>query len=464
MKRLKPILSIFLAITLMMASVVTASADDGAENGAYMILGDIDADSQINIIDCSLLQFHFVDLKTLTDDALLRGDVDLDGGTQITDVTHLQRFIARYDGVFYLGMDVNTAKEQKQADDEQARIAEEERAAKEAAAAEAARQAAAEEAQQKAEAAAMKARTTQAKADYKAKLKKILEEEKNSLAYKKQQVDASIKNYQKTKGVDISEFNGNVDFNKLKAAGYTFVMIRLGWGSNLTSQDDAKFEQNVKRAEAAGMPWGAYIYSYALNTASAESEVKHTLRLLKGKKPTMPIAFDQEEDEYKESHGMTNKALHDVTVTYMKGIANAGYYPILYTGYDWLKGPLNTKDVVGTYDIWYAQWYTVMQYNTSKVGMWQYGGEVNYLESPYIKGLSGAFDKDYCFKNYPVLITNYGYNNHTGLFDKKLAPTGGYEDYELYIEDGEKIPEQYKGVMGESFRKKAGALECPETQ
>ena len=256
-------------------------------------------------------------------------------------------------------------------------------------------------------------------------------------------------------------YTGNKDekyfevINKLKKAGYKFVMIRMGWGSNLTSQDDSMFATNVKKAEAAGIPWGAYLYSYALNVSSAKSEVNHTLRLLKGKKPTMPIAFDQEEDSYKSSHGFTNKALHDVTATYLKGIAAAGYYPILYTGYDQLTGPLNTKDVVGTYDVWYAQWYTVMQYNTKKVGIWQYGGEVNYLESPYISGLSGAFDKDFCFKNYPVLIPAYGYNNHQGLFDKKLAPTAAdVNDDELYIEDGEKIPDEYKGVMGESFRNK----------
>ena len=65
------------------------------------------------------------------------------------------------------------------------------------------------------------------------------------------------------KGVDISEHNGAVDFAALTQAGVKFAILRLGYGSDYTSQDDAQFAQNVRKAEAAGMPWGAYLYSYA---------------------------------------------------------------------------------------------------------------------------------------------------------------------------------------------------------
>ena len=59
------------------------------------------------------------------------------------------------------------------------------------------------------------------------------------------------------KGVDIGDHNGDVDFGKLKAAGFEFVMIKCGFGSDITDQDDIWFERNVKKAEKAGMPWGA---------------------------------------------------------------------------------------------------------------------------------------------------------------------------------------------------------------
>ena len=451
MKRILSAVSVLLAAILLISSALTVHAEDDPPSPPYTVLGDIDQDGEINIIDASMLQYFIAELNELSDDAVRRADANLDGGSDVLDVTHIQRFIAAFNGAYYLGLDIDKAKADKLSDEQAAKAAAEAKAKAEAEA-----KAAADAA--KAEAARLKTNAHNARTEYRAKLKEILEKEKqaqaSSLTAKKAQIDQSIKNFTKIKGVDISEFNGNVDFNKLKKAGIKFVIIRLGYGSNIYSQDDSMFEANVKKAEAAGMPWGAYIYSYALNTTSAKSEVQHTLRLLKGKKPTMPIAFDIEEDDYKDSNGMTNKALHDVTATYLKGIADAGYYPILYTGYDWLTGPFNTKDIVGTYDIWYAQWYTVMQYNTSRVGIWQYGGEVNYLESPYISGLSGAYDKDYCFKNYPVLIPNYGYNNHAGLFDKKLAPTAAdYSDEDLYTESGEKVPDGFNGVMGDSFRK-----------
>ena len=82
------------------------------------------------------------------------------------------------------------------------------------------------------------------------------------------------------KGVDISYANGNIDLSKVKAAGYSYVMIRCGYGSDLRTQDDAQFEANVKKAEALGMPWGVYLYSYATCKGEAQSEVEHVKRVL----------------------------------------------------------------------------------------------------------------------------------------------------------------------------------------
>ena len=94
------------------------------------------------------------------------------------------------------------------------------------------------------------------------------------------------------KGVDISAANGNVDIKRIKDAGYDFVMIRCGYGSDIKSQDDSQFENNVKKCDEIGMPWGVYLYSYALTVEDAKSEAQHVLRLIKGKKPLLPIAFD----------------------------------------------------------------------------------------------------------------------------------------------------------------------------
>ena len=160
------------------------------------------------------------------------------------------------------------------------------------------------------------------------------------------------------KGVDLSSANGSVDMNKIKAAGYDFVMLRCGYGNDDTSQDDSRFESNVKKAEAAGLPWGAYIYSYALDTNEAKSEAQHVIRLLRGKKPTMPIALDMEDaDGYKRRNGMpTNNELVKICETFLSTIKKAGYYPMLYASLSWLDNQLNNKSLQNSYDIWCAQW------------------------------------------------------------------------------------------------------------
>lgn len=215
------------------------------------------------------------------------------------------------------------------------------------------------------------------------------------------------------KGVDISYANGCIDLQKVKNAGYDFVMIRCGYGSDITSQDDSQFENNVKKAESLGMPWGVYLYSYATNTAEAKSEVAHIMRLLKDKKPTMPIALDVEDSAYYQKHGCYNKsALTSIVGTILSGIKAAGYYPMLYTGKYWLDSYID-KSVYSTYDLWIAVWTSTCLYNGSNLGMWQYGGETNVIESNSIAGV-GIIDKDKVYKDYPAIIKNGGYNGWSG--------------------------------------------------
>lgn len=240
----------------------------------------------------------------------------------------------------------------------------------------------------------------------------------------------SLKN---KKGVDISAAQGNVNMDKIKSAEYSFVMIRCGFGNDDPDQDDSQFEANVKKAEAAGLPWGAYLYSYALNTDEAKSEAKHVIRLLKGKKPTMPIALDMEDaDGYKRRNGFpTNKMLVEICKTFLSEIKKAGYYPMLYASLSWLDNQLNDKSLLNNYDIWCAQWNTSCQYYRGRLGMWQYGGETNYLESNSIFGV-GTVDKDMCYKDYPSIIKNGGWNNWKSSGAKVLDNKGFEKGDETY--------------------------------
>lgn len=83
------------------------------------------------------------------------------------------------------------------------------------------------------------------------------------------------------KGIDVSDNNGIVDWNAIRNAGYEFAIIRCGYGKNTNVQDDKQYLRNVSECERLGIPYGVYLYSYALNVQGALSEAEHTLRLLK---------------------------------------------------------------------------------------------------------------------------------------------------------------------------------------
>lgn len=390
---MKKLLSVLLSIIIVMTMTVygVSALDDSAMTEESTIVGDVFSDQEVDIFDVLYLQLHFSHILTIEDTALALGDVDLDGTVDMTDATRIQYSIAKLDGGGYTGMTTEQASVQKQYDDAQISQREKER-----------------------------------------------------------QIINEIESFTRSKGVDISEFNGNVDMNQLKKQGYDFVIIRLGYGSDQTDQDDSMFETNVKKAEAAGLDWGAYIYSYALTVNEAKSEANHTLRMLRGKQPTMPIAFDWEDDNYKQRNGMpSNATVREIARTYVNTIYNAGYYPMIYTGYYWLKGAFDDDTLFEHCDIWLAQWSTKYDYRDRPLGMWQYGGETNYIESPTISGLSGIFDKNYSYKNYPMIIKAYGYNNHMPLLSS-YASTGAYDDG--IVPDNVKLPAECNGVMGDSLR------------
>ena len=212
------------------------------------------------------------------------------------------------------------------------------------------------------------------------------------------------------KGVDIGDHNGDIDLAAVKRAGYDFVMIKCGIGSDLTDQDDSQFEANVRKAESLGMPWGAWLYSYALNEDQARSELAHMLRLLKGKKPTMPIALDVEDsDNYRKNHGGWNyRNVTACTRIVLDGLRAAGYYVMLYTGFEEIENYI-AEDIWRNVDMWFAHWARNCGYKYDNLGIWQYGGETNLIESNSIPGV-GVIDKDLCYKDYPTIIKNGGYN------------------------------------------------------
>jgi GH25 family lysozyme M1 (1,4-beta-N-acetylmuramidase) len=174
------------------------------------------------------------------------------------------------------------------------------------------------------------------------------------------------------KGIDVSSNNGQPNWDEIKKAGIQFAMIRLGYGSDLINQDDKEFQRNVSECERIGIPWGAYLYSYALNENDAKSELNHIRRVLNGKRPVYPICLDMEDaDGYKKKNGMPNNAtLVNICDIILSGLQQDGFYSMLYASKDWLENQLNDSKL-DKYNKWVAQWASNCTYQ-KPFGIWQY--------------------------------------------------------------------------------------------
>ena len=194
------------------------------------------------------------------------------------------------------------------------------------------------------------------------------------------------------KGIDVSAFQGRIDFARVKAAGIDFVLIRCGYGGNYESQDDPYFERNVAECEKNEIPWGTYLYSYATNLEQAQSEYQHIIRLLKGKRPQYPVFLDMEDaDGYKEKYDVSDQMCVDICDTVCDSLERAGYYAGIYSNLYWFTHKLN-NDKLDRFDKWLAQWASAPTYQ-KPFGIWQNSNNGD------IAGITGRVDTDIAYKN-----------------------------------------------------------------
>ena len=204
-----------------------------------------------------------------------------------------------------------------------------------------------------------------------------------------------------TKGIDVSVHNGGIDFNKVKAAGYDFVILRAGYGREINQIDDT-FQKNYKNAKAAGLQVGAYWYSYAVSPADAKKEAQACLQALAGKCFEMPIYFDLEEASQLSKGGTYCRQLIDA---FCQTIEAAGYYAGVYTSASAANGLPSGTD--SRYAMWIAHWGVKSPSYTGRYGMWQ------HTSTASVSGISGNVDGDICYIDYETVIRENGLNGFT---------------------------------------------------
>ena len=188
------------------------------------------------------------------------------------------------------------------------------------------------------------------------------------------------------KGIDVSEHQGKIDWEKVKADGIDYAIIRCGFGNNYTSQDDKQWLNNVSECERLGIPYGVYIYSYAKTTAAAKSEAEHVLRLVQGKSLAYPVYFDMEDDS---TANLSEKLKGEIAQTFCDTITAAGYRVGIYANLHWWLNHLTSS--VFDNSSW-SKW--VAQYNAScdfpeSYDMWQ------CTSSGTVKGINGYVDVNF---------------------------------------------------------------------
>lgn len=157
-------------------------------------------------------------------------------------------------------------------------------------------------------------------------------------------------NVEKARCVDLSEWNGNVDFNKVKKSGVTCVILRAGYGKD-PDQEDNKFNEYYRHAKAAGLNVGAYWYSYATTVEAAKAEVKNCMKTIGGKEFDLPVFLDVE--EYRQAI-LPKRTLTDIIKTFCNGMRDNGFDSGLYSAKSMLVDSAYPDELASKYLIWMA--------------------------------------------------------------------------------------------------------------
>jgi GH25 family lysozyme M1 (1,4-beta-N-acetylmuramidase) len=208
-----------------------------------------------------------------------------------------------------------------------------------------------------------------------------------------------------TKGIDVSTYQRNVDYKKLKASGIDFVIIRAGYGNALAypSQFDPMFESHYNAAKAAGLHVGAYWYVYANTVSGMQAEAKSFVSKLKGKQFDYPVFFDIED---KAQKGMTKAQMTAMVNAGCEILENAGYWVGIYSFIAMLNAQFE-KSICDRYSLWVAQWDVQKCTYNGSVNIWQ------YTDKAYYNGFNGRLDGDISYEDYPTRIKAAGKNGYT---------------------------------------------------
>jgi GH25 family lysozyme M1 (1,4-beta-N-acetylmuramidase) len=231
-------------------------------------------------------------------------------------------------------------------------------------------------------------------------------------------------------GIDVSEHQGNIAWNET-AKHIDYAIIRAGLG-RYSTQVDKYFQSNYDRAKAAGVPIGAYWYSYAMSADEARLEAAACLEVIKGKQFEYPIYFDVEEQKIFD---LGRDKVSKIIEAFCHELEKDGYFAGLYmSAYPLTK--YTTEHVKRRYAVWVANYDVSKPDYSGPYGIWQKSS------SGTVDGIAGNVDVDVCYTDYPTVIKNLGDNG----FPKHTAPAPTKKTMKVTVEYDDHT---YSGLLEE---------------
>ncbi|MCQ2519688.1 MAG: glycoside hydrolase family 25 protein [Lachnospiraceae bacterium] len=195
--------------------------------------------------------------------------------------------------------------------------------------------------------------------------------------------------------IDVSSFQKDIDWDKVKAAGVEYAIIRCGFRGYGSGKivEDTFFKSNIEDATSAGIKVGVYFFTQAIDEKEAVEEAEYALKLIEGYDIELPVAIDIEEiNDKARTDNLDNDMRSDYCVAFMDRIKEAGYTPMIYTNLKYFIKYLNMDKLEG-YEKWFA-YYNDNIYFPYEIAIWQYSS------TGTIDGIDSSVDLNITFKEY----------------------------------------------------------------
>ena len=227
------------------------------------------------------------------------------------------------------------------------------------------------------------------------------------------------------KGLDVSEFQGIIDWAQVKSAGYQFAMLRAGYGFRTPDQ---QFRRNAAECNRIGLPAGAYWFCYALSPEDARKEADGCLEVIAPYRMEYPICYDIEHASltYAEQNGVTftPSLATQIVKAFCDRIEERGYFAMYYSNQNFLETYLS-RDLNRRYALWFARYGS--RYDGIDYGIWQ------YTSTGSIPGITGNVDLDTGYVDYASVIRKAGLNHLGSKPVPPPKPTPPPADYITYV-------------------------------